>query len=37
VTLAGYESDLALKVTRWAELTEPGERRNMNTILQDGL
>lgn len=36
-TLAGYESDLALKVTRWAELTEPGERRNMNTILQDGL
>lgn len=35
--LAGYESPLAKKVTRWIELTNLDERRNMDNILVDGL
>ena len=35
--LAGHDSDLAMKVTHWAELTDASERRNMSTILSDGL
>lgn len=35
--LAGYESRLAMKVTHWAELTDATERKNMDTILSDGL
>ncbi len=35
--LIGYESKLAKKVTKWAELTDASERKNMDTILTDGL
>ena len=35
--LAGYESPLAKKVVHWAELTDATERKNMDTILSDGL
>ena len=35
--LADLEDEDAKKVTRWVELTDAGERKNMATILNDGL
>jgi hypothetical protein len=35
--LADLEDESAKKVTRWVELTDAGERKNMSTILNDGL
>ncbi len=35
--LADYDSDLGWKVLWWQELTDPTEKKNMATILTDGL
>ena len=35
--LAGYDSGLGWKVLWWQELTDPTEKKNMATILTDGL
>jgi hypothetical protein len=35
--LADLKNETAKKVTRWVELTDAGERKNMTTILKDGL